>query len=176
MIEKRVDSLRYWGRVVRHPEVPAQFLDGRHSGRDGHFSRYDSECVMQDPPGAPRPLGKGSEVGLRDLAKEPYRENSPGEHVVHDCLRLGIRHLLCLKDVNLPRQASEVLLKSQYGVRELGSEDETGRMLPVQRNRSPRNTKLSQTNTESPAQSWIDMVLLFEVRRPRAATPSSVAA
>jgi len=33
---------------------------------------------------------------------------------------------------------------------------------------------LSQTKTESPAQIWIDIVRLFDVRRPKAAVPSTV--
>jgi hypothetical protein len=36
---------------------------------------------------------------------------------------------------------------------------------------SPRKARLSQTKTESPAQSWMDIVLLFAVRSPRAARP-----
>ena len=40
--------------------------------------------------------------------------------------------------------------------------------------RSPRKTRLSQTKTDRPAQIWIDMVLLFDVRMPIAALPSEV--
>src|SRR5260370_30916890 len=78
--------------IAGHPEVPAQFLNGRHSRGDRHFLCNSGECVVQTPgvPGA-KLVHEWFEIEIRRLWKKANCQDSLEQDIAKNSLPLAVR-------------------------------------------------------------------------------------
>ncbi len=134
-MEKCSDLLLCRRFIAGHPEVPAQFLNGRHSRRNRHFLCDSGECVVQTPgvPGA-KLVHEWLEIEIRRLRKKANRQDSLDKDIVKNRLRLTVRQRQFLQVVNLARELSEVILEPEDRIVDLSPQVESRGVFAVERN------------------------------------------
>jgi hypothetical protein len=102
--------------IFRHAEVPAQLLNGRHAGSDGHFFGQAGEGVVQTPGVAGEKLiHVWLKVEVPRSGQQANRQDSLHKQVMDDPLGVCIGERALFELGYFARQPAEVLLKAHYG-------------------------------------------------------------
>src|SRR5712692_9928055 len=145
-----------WGSAlgtVRHPEISAEFLNGRHPGGDGHFFGDGGEGVMQAPGVSwTKLIHKWLEVEIRCLRQEADRQNPLDKNVMNDPFSVLIRETAVFQVRDFTGKPSEVILEPEDRMVDLGSQVESGGVLAIEGNEiAPKHHVVADENGQSRA-------------------------